>query len=444
MTTGRTSFVAITPSFLFRCSAGLAVLVSACSFVNSFDDVKPLSEGTYRPGAPGIAPGDAGLDGEAPNPGGAIVVGGQVQSDSGTITSILTVVDPRSGRELGVREKMVVAAVRYDGLRDLWYIFESKSADFVPGPADEVVLHVRSLDFLTGVWTERSAIAVPPLQSYDSIGVLRERLVYIAHGTPPPSPTFKVVTLDTTDATKPTVLDQQSVNGTSRGMVATRSTTSAGGTASIVRNASGHVDCSDTGPCLEIIRIRLPNAGPPTIDAPKVMAQLPNAGSIPSYGSFASLDREVLVLPRLAADASSSVVLYEPRNQMIEGQPTSFTITDSLLRHAAVSECDRQVFVVGANNDLDLHAVPLPGDGGGIATKAATGHSGQAVYFEPTTKTVLAPFSQGPSFDLTAFSLKGTPIEPQLTRRSAPDWTPPPDVRPTLLGIREPLPIACR
>jgi hypothetical protein len=227
-------------------------------------------------------------------------------------------------------------------------------------------------------------------------------------------------------------------------MVATRSTTSAGGTATIVRNAAGHADCSDAGlPCLEVIRVRVTNAGPPTIDPPKVMLQLTAGNAIPSYGSFASLDREVLVLPRAQLDASSAVALYEPRNQLLEGTPTSFFINDSLLRHAAVSDCDRQVFVVGANNDLDLHAVPLPGDGRGTPTKAPTGHSGQAVYFEPTTKTVLAPFSQGPSFDLTAFSLKGTALAPELVRRSAPEWTPPADVRPTLLGIRLPLPVQC-
>ena len=57
--------------------------------------------------------------------------------------------------------------------------------------------------------------------------------------------------------------------------------------------------CSDSAPCLEVIRIRVTSSGPPTIDPPKVMFQLPNAFSIPSYGSFASLEREVLELRTL-------------------------------------------------------------------------------------------------------------------------------------------------
>jgi hypothetical protein len=64
------------------------------------------------------------------------------------------------------------------------------------------------------------------------------------------------------------------------------------------------------------------------------------------------------------------------------------------------------------------------------------------VYFEPSTKTVLAPFAQGAGFDYSAFKLEGTETAPALTKRTA-DWTPPSDLRPILLGIREPLPIVC-
>jgi hypothetical protein len=64
------------------------------------------------------------------------------------------------------------------------------------------------------------------------------------------------------------------------------------------------------------------------------------------------------------------------------------------------------------------------------------------VYFEPCTKTVLAPFNQGAGFDYSAFKLGGTSAAPTLAKRDT-DWHPPTDVRPVLLGIRSPLPLQC-
>ena len=92
-----------------------------------------------------------------------------------------------------------IAGVQYDGLRDLWYLFESKIADFVPGANDEVVLHVRQLDAKTGVWTELSKRTVPTLQSYDSIGVTRERLSYVAYKAPEAGAGLEYVTFNTSN-----------------------------------------------------------------------------------------------------------------------------------------------------------------------------------------------------------------------------------------------------
>jgi hypothetical protein len=459
-------------TLLFRGAALLALLASACTLVNEFSDVKPLTDGTYQAGSPGAAPavsvppgppapsdaGDGGVPSDAgddggpgdaavdaptkPAPLGAIVVGGAMPGDGGE-RSVLAVLDPATGLEIAAREPMVVAAVRYDGLRDLWYLFESKSKDFIPGPSDEVVLHVRSFDLATGIWTEQGTLSIPPLESYDAISVVRERIVYVGYSPTPAA--FQVTTIDTSDMTKPAVLDTQTVTGTARGLVGTRNTTGPGGVVHVVRVGSGGAGCAETAPCVEVIRIRVPNAGPPSIDAPKVVFQLASGNGVPSYGSFSSLDREVLIFPRSANSptATSSAVLFEPRNEVIDGLAVPFIVTDSLLRRAAVSDCDHQVFVVGANGDLDLHAVPVLGDGGGAPTKASTGHSGQAVYFEPTTKTVLAPFSQGPGFDLSAFSVSGPADAPTLTRRTTADWNPPADLRPLFLGIREVIPVVC-
>src|SRR5690606_37974684 len=103
--------------------------------------------------------GDAGAH-------GLIVLGGEVERDGAT-TSVLTVLDPETGNEIAAREEMVVAGTRYDGARDLWYIFESPSS-FVPAPDERVTLHVRTFDPIRRVWTEHSKRELPALQSYES------------------------------------------------------------------------------------------------------------------------------------------------------------------------------------------------------------------------------------------------------------------------------------
>jgi hypothetical protein len=431
---------------LFRVLSLACVLASACTFVNSFDDVKPSAEGTYEAGVAApfdIAAPEGGPvgDGSATSSLGAIVLAGQVVA-SGVASSVLTVVDPVTGREIAAREPMVVAGIRYDGLRDLWWIFESRSADFAPGPTDEVVLHARSLDVATGTWTERGSLPVLPIQSYDSIAVLRDRLLYVAHGAS--AGNVQLVTIDTADPTKLAKLDAQPLDRAPRGMIGTRDTTGPGGVADLVRTGKDAAGCPDGGTCLEVIRVRVSNTGPPLIDPPHVIGEVQGNG-VPSYASLASLDREVVVFPRASADAAAPTraVMFEPRNQEIDGIEARFFMTDNLLRRSAVSECQRQLFLVGGNNDLAVHVVPLLGDGGGTPTKASSGHSGQSVYFEPTTKTVLAPFAQGPGFDLTAFYVRGPSNAPTLAKRTRADWNPPNDIRPTLLGIREPLPIVC-
>jgi hypothetical protein len=110
------------------------------------------------------------------------------------------------------------------------------------------------------------------------------------------------------------------------------------------------------------------------------------------------------------------------------------------LHGAAIADALKMFFVVETNTDLNLYAVPL--DGTTPAGKVPLGHSGQAVYFEPTSSTVFAPFNQGDGFDFSAYRVTaGSP--PTLAKRQAPEWSPPTDLRPLLLEMRRPLPVQC-
>lgn len=437
--------------FLFSSVA----VAAGCSLVNSFEDVAPRSDGVYAqadgsttdvaslPDAATDSPGVDASDGGIAS-GGAIVVGGRVEEDGGAFKYVLAVLDPATGKEIGTRENMVVAGIAYDGARDLWFIFESKSNDFVPGVDDQVVLHVRALDAKTGIWMPRAQLDVPVLQSYDSIGITRERITYVAYKSPDAgSPGREYVTFDTSNLADIKQLKSLAVDVTPFGAMASRSVGGFGGYVNYLRMST--TDCDAGNICqMELLPVRIPNSGDPSLDA-VVPLGYTTRFNVPSYGVMPPpVDLDLVVFPRTSNDASapSTIRRYDPINHNEQQAPTDFVITDTNLKRAAVSTCGKMAFVVGTNSDLRVHAIPIQPNGGGTPTSASTGHSGQSVYFEPSTKTVLAPFAQGAGFDFSAFKLGGTETAPTLSQRTS-DWTPPSDLRPILLGIREPLPISC-
>jgi hypothetical protein len=114
----------------------------------------------------------------------------------------------------------------------------------------------------------------------------------------------------------------------------------------------------------------------------------------------------------------------------------------TLLRRAAVDESRRLIFIIEANNDTSVHAIPLNAvDNTGVllpdaVVTAPLLHSGQQVHYDPISETVFAPFNQGDGHTFTPFRVGGTPTAPTLKPR-VDDWDPPPDLRPVLLGIRQ-------
>lgn len=433
---------------------GVGVVAAGCSLANAFDEVVPEPQGQYASGnAPTTSDADAGAREDSatsipPQRAGVIVVGGAVGAadEPEGRTLVLTAIDPATGKELdkAKRETMAVAAVRYDGLRDLWYLFESNGPDLVPGPTEGMTLHVRSLDTATGAWTNLSTLKLPPLHSFDTIAVLRERIVYVAYNDVDGSSNpVQLVTVDTSNPRAPLVLSKQELARAPFGITESRSVTGAGGQANMVQLDT---NACDGGFCpIQLLGVRVPNGATTPVLEPAVDVAYTTRFNTPSFASFLAADRTLVVTPRPANTAASptTLSLFEPRNKTPDGNDITTIVTDGILRRAAVSDCDRIVFLVGANGDLDLHAVPVPATGTGTTAKAPLGHSGQTVYFEPSSSTVLAPFNQGSGFTFTAYKLGGTKTAPTLTLREAPEWTPPDDLRPNLLGIKVSLPIAC-
>ncbi|HVJ93701.1 MAG TPA: hypothetical protein VM580_28055, partial [Labilithrix sp.] len=164
--------------------ATTVAIAAGCSIVNTFDDVTPPRETAYTTGPKVVDPlaeggADAGADGTSGSGDehAVLVVGGVVDVPGANELRepVLTLLDPITGNEFGVRETMHVAGIAHDAPRDLWYIFEAPTS-FITTPADVVHLHIRKLDAKSGVWTELSNTVVPTLFFYEAIAPTNERL----------------------------------------------------------------------------------------------------------------------------------------------------------------------------------------------------------------------------------------------------------------------------
>jgi hypothetical protein len=359
---------------------------------------------------------------------------------------------------------MNVAAAYFDGLRELWYIFESSGSTAFTSPGDIVTLHVRDLDTTTGAWTEHQALAIPPMVASQLIAVLRDRIVYVAYTGADAAAGTSLVALDTSQPSSVTVDVPVPLAAQPFGLIGTRSNTQAGGFVNLLQKGScggGGTDAgaSDAGAseggaeggtpdaappppsnCLQLVHVTVTPLAAPNVAPPTVLHPFFGTAGYGSYLAGGPLD--VIAAADTAGASSYNLTQYSPINQTPSGSPITVGSNDQFIKPIAFAECQAQALLVGTNQDLDVIARPM---GAGINFQASrpTGHSGQGVYFEPTTSTVLTPFSQGNGFELTAFTLGGTQAAPTLTPRTS-GWSPPPDLRPEIVATRVKLPIACQ
>lgn len=464
-----------------------AVGVGACSLVNSFGDLKAapadastdttgmmMETGTMDTGGHV----DSGtnetstMEGGGPDASfpdvGAIVISGRVSNDAGNLQGVLTAIDPKTGNELpNAREMLNAPVVLYDGLRDIWFVIETNGQSLFPTPSDKAVLHIRTLDPVSGTWADLGSLQVPP-PVFGLSSVLTNRLVYVGFDSQVDAASgTSFVTIDTTDPTAPNIYASTGLPIQPQGIIGSRSRTGNGGPVNMLES----VPCPDDGGtgddagddggdsggggigggyCLQIQHVTVPtNPDPATLE---FTVQLGPFFGRPSYGSYLGLPpgqspQDVLAwsLPIAGNPGSpgpTSINIYQPANEVAVGSPISFQTSDGFFQPFAFAECLQQALLTATNEDLAVYAIPLNSVSGQLA-RAPTTHSGQSLYFEPYTSTVLSPFTQGDGFVLDAFTLAGTPSNPTLTQRVAPDWNPPADVRPEVLAIRKPLPLNC-
>jgi hypothetical protein len=395
-------------------------------------------------GGAGAAGGGAagnGAGGQPSVPIGAIVMG--ALADSTDAQNVLVVLDPATGAERA-REPMIVAAVAYDGLvdRGYWYIFESKGFA-EPTPSDEVVLHVRSLDLATAVWTEHAAVKVPPIVLGSAV-VLNDRLAFLTYANASGSER-QLVLLDTS---LPTAAPSLSVSSEARwptaqatGLVGVRSTTGIGGTLDVVGvTAAPCAADGDGGQCAVSLQPIGVSAGNPTVFAAKPAGKFTYVTGAQATWAAAQADNRVFVAFPALGLAKPLLQGFSPAGVSPLGAAVPFDATGPTLRSMAYDECGKLAFLSELNADQAVFAVPTQGLGAsGIQS---LGKPGQRVLYEATSRSLIVPFSQGGEHSLRAFRVDATTSPPKMTERVS-SWAPPTDLAPGPMAFKLTVPIDC-
>jgi hypothetical protein len=310
---------------------------------------------------------------------------------------------------------------------------------------------------VSGAWTTLSSLQIPP-PIFGLAATLTNRFVYVGFDTQPDAQSGATfITIDTSEPMAPNIYGSTPLPVQPEGLMATRSTTGSGGVVNMLVSVpcppdGGTPDDAGSdaatggiggGQCLSTQHVTVPtSANPATLG---FTTQLGPFFGKPAFGSYITGGPEdVIAWSTPGGNPSSpgptSVHTFVPLTGKEMGTPIPFQTSDGFFQPLAFAECLKQALLIATNEDLSVYSIPLASSG--MLARASTTHSGQSVYFEPYTSTVLAPFTQGDGFELTAFTLGGTEANPTLTPRQS-GWTPPADVRPEVIAVRAPLPLNC-
>lgn len=469
--------------------AALWLALTACSVINSYDEVVPTrgaepeagsgaggdanqggtpgepTAGGGVAGSPDVPVGGAatsggGEGGAAPNPGapttGLVVVGGKALNGT---TNVLLALNPEDGAELA-RENIPGAAVvglAYDGAagKDLWFVFTS--GDFPADSTTKADLQVRTFNDATRKWvTHRKVTALPPPRP-SSFAVLNDRLAYLSYGLVNGAIADTLTILDTASAasTKQVTLDLP-LSGRVLGLMGTRGVpgdnTALGGTLAV---ASGD-GCTGAGASLQCTALSI---------TPIFVGDEISAGAVkklrgftgrPAFTSSTLVQRAFVALPAVAPLGNVDLIRFDPRGLTFESPQTVITPAHQFAGFTLVDCLD--VTVLSSMLDLTLWATSAQGASG----KAARTEVAQDVVYEPFTSSIITPFNpDNPLFrdgsgaggaggaggadagpELSAYRVAKPGVTPSLKLRTL-DWQGPSNVGINVVAARFPVPFAC-
>ncbi len=447
-----------------------AVTAAGCTLVNSFGELKqsPADTGPGGTDAKVDSTGtdsnvDTGVDTNVPPTdtndaevfvprvdNGLIVIEGEVSETAGK-AQVLSVLDPLDGSELA-REHMVVSAIAYDGLNDLWFIFENTTSGFNPLPGDVIKLHVRQWDVPHGKWLPDLSTATVPTPATSSVVVLHDELAYVAYRNATFTD-FSLALVDTLDAgpakkTPPTPLSKlYDLSALPLSMAGVpKSTSGSGGDLTFLfRQATAA--CTGTGDSacnLLSLHAAVPvGYADPVFDAtPKVVGTISKDSGVTARagtGIGVSVNSVMVTIPRTDVDSNGTVIPLNPRTSVIDTPPATFkfpmtTVTSKALNPPAISDCHDGVLFIPELLSSRVFVVPVKAPLKTLEHNLT--NAAQAVAWEPYTETLIAPFASG-SFEIAAWSFTiDVAFAPTMTKRKGATWHPPTDLSPNLVRTK--------
>jgi hypothetical protein len=435
-------------------TAGGALVAGGCTFINSFEDLKPHQPDsggsdsgnpdtpgidTNGPDTPGLDTADTNVD---PTTHGLVVVGGEIAADAG-VQQVLRALNPATGEAYpGANENMTVVHAMYDGERDLWYIFENTTASdrVQPAPGDKVTLHVREWDYNAGKWKADigTLTDIPTPFTRDAMAVLTEEIAYVAFNG---SSGTSLVLINTHTPGAPALIGTPTTLTGSFpiGFIGSRKIGGPGGYVAIMRYGT----CTATGVGCPVNVDHFTCAStfaPPNLDAAlsKTLATIDSKDGNVSFGIGTDVVNSMLVTTpyETTADKHGTIQVLNPATFAATTLKFSMEESTKFLRGTAVDECNDGVLFIPELLSSSVHVVPLTKPD--VAVTKALGNLGQSVVWEPFTQTMLAPFKQGVDSDIAAFSFsQAADKTPTLSKRTG-DWKYERVLRPNVVTTKSP------
>lgn len=455
-----------------------ACLASACSLVNSFDEVVTGSAGSAGDsnGGAGGTELDAGLGGSSgegvggvggdmldasfEEAGPLLVVAGLRRDPSGTPRRVLSVIDADDGQVLDT-EQLGVSGVVHDGATDLWYLFLAEA--FPATPELTVDMQVRAWE--NGAWrTLASVPAIPPPQA-ETFAVLNGRLAYASWKIGPGNVPVQAVTLlDTSDPTaiveipvSSDVVQAADLENPILDLIGTPGRPNDGSALGGDLVLLLRTDCDRFEACSM-------GALPITVGTSISRGIARSLGTFMGRPAITQARSRDLILVAAPGASAKSVVLtqFNARTLLPQGVAVTSTSTTQDVSGAAYGDCfAAALFAEGgppAATESSLFGVSMLN---ALGTREPLGRPGEGIYYEPFTRTLVAPYrGQSAVLDAGADAGDDAGVDPSpaqlvayrvgvsgasvsLEQRLPPSWAPPPGLLAQTLAVRVPRGFSC-
>jgi hypothetical protein len=421
-----------------------ALVTSACTFLNAFEDVLPSPAASPTTSGAGAAAGGAGGEAGATTttstvtgtgPGGGagaeiLAVGGRFLGQE-----VLYALDRSSGLALA-NEPLAVAAIGYDGWRDLWYVFSAPALPVPPGGRGRVEVRSFAPSGAGFAWQTLGAadnVLLP--RAPGDLVVLRDAVATLVDREGAPGTDLSVLGTKNPESLQLVFPERTDVSaGAEVAGALGRESIASGGTVEVVRRVPlGGASCK-----LELLDVTVTLGGVTVAAKADLVGPAWECTGRPSW----ALDRQsavgVLVLPPEPGKMEARLVRYSHVDHMVLATTAFAVAAGAELAPMAVASCEQLALVGVRAPKAELHVVPL---GPGTGAKLAAAGAPIATAFEPVAKRVLAPFATARSFGIPSFDLEGRCDAPALA--SAADWVVPVYLEPRIVVTEQALPVGC-